>query len=198
MCQLHDVAVAQRTRPKTQITVKDQQHYTKTNGNSKRHPNKNRDEFTVFVIWRKKDKNGKDSMHLNFPFHATPIKSIDEIPEAEQASLNLHLGSVDISRASHREIDSSKQLHPQSLFHRHKGQDGVSPGTIVKLEIEIWAMGVDFEEGDSISVRVGGQYPSIAEYESFSRLRPEHELNQGRHIIHGSEGYSSSVILPFI
>lgn len=113
-----------------------------------------RDDFTVFVILRKKDKNGKDLMHLNFPFHATPITSIDEIPEAEQASLNLHLGSVGILRASHREIDSSRSIHPQFPFHPHKRQDKMSPGTIVKLEIGIWAMGVDFEEGESISVRV--------------------------------------------
>ncbi|OGE48781.1 hypothetical protein PENARI_c026G03706 [Penicillium arizonense] len=157
-----------------------------------------RDDFTVFVILRKKDKNGKDLMHLNFPFHATPIKSIDEIPEAEQASLNLHLGSMGILRASHQEIDSSRSIHPQFPFHPHKRQDKVSPGTIVKLEIGIWAMGVDFEEGESISVRIGGQYPSIAEYKSFSNPRPEHELNRGRHVIHCSEEYPSSVILPFI
>jgi hypothetical protein len=115
-----------------------------------------RDDFTVFVILRKKDKNGKELMHLNFPFHATPVKSIDEIPEAEQASLNLHLGSVGILRASHRAIDSAKSIHPQFPFHPHKRQEKVAPGTIVKLEIGIWAMGVDFEEGESISVKVSG------------------------------------------
>jgi uncharacterized protein len=45
-----------------------------------------RDDFTVFVILRKKDKNGKDLMHLNFPFSATPVTSIDDIPEKERAS----------------------------------------------------------------------------------------------------------------
>jgi hypothetical protein len=61
---------------------------------------------------------------------------------------------VGILRASHREIDSSRSIHPQFPFHPHKWQDKVSPGTIVKLEIGIWAMGVDFDEGESISVRV--------------------------------------------
>ncbi|KAJ5810428.1 uncharacterized protein N7503_002646 [Penicillium pulvis] len=156
------------------------------------------DDFTVFVIIRKKDKNGKDLMHLNFPFDATPVNSIDEIPESEQASLNLHLGSVGILRASHREIDESKSIHPQFPFHPHKRQDKISLGTIVKLEIGIWAMGVDFEEGETISLRVGGQYPSIAEYKSFSRPRPEHELNRGKHVIHCSEEHPSALILPFI
>ncbi|KAJ6104300.1 hypothetical protein N7523_010620 [Penicillium sp. IBT 18751x] len=156
------------------------------------------DDFTVFVILRKKDQNGKDLMHLNFPIHATPVKSIDNIPEAEQASLNLHLGSTGILRASSREIDGSKSIHPQFPFHPHKRQQKISPGTIVKLEIGIWAMGVDFDAGESISVKIGGQYPSIAEYKTFSRPRPDHELNKGRHTIHCSEKYPSAVILPFI
>ncbi len=113
-----------------------------------------RDDFTTFVILRKKDKNGKDLMHLNFPFSATPVKSIDEIPLKDQASLNLHLGSIGILRASHRAIDSTRSIHPQFPFHPHKKQEKVPPGTIVKLEIGIWAMGVDFDAGESISIRV--------------------------------------------
>jgi predicted acyl esterase len=113
-----------------------------------------RDDFTVFVILRKKDKNGKDLMHLNFPFSATHVKSIDDIPEKDRASLNLHLGSTGVLRASHRAIDEKRSIHPQFPFHPHTKQEKVEPGTVVKLEIGIWAMGVDFDEGESISVRV--------------------------------------------
>ncbi|KAL4916439.1 Alpha/Beta hydrolase protein [Aspergillus aurantiobrunneus] len=157
-----------------------------------------RDDFTVFVIIRKKDKNGKPLMHLNFPFHATPVSSIDDIPSKEQASLNLHLGSVGILRASHRAIDAERSIHPQFPFHPHKRQAKVQPGEIVKLEIGIWAMGVDFDAGETVSVRVSGQFPSIAEYKTWSKPRPEHELNRGKHFIHCGGQYSSSVILPFI
>ena len=113
-----------------------------------------RDDFTAFVILRKKDKHGKEMMHLNFPFHAAPVNSIAEIPEKEQASTNLHLGSIGILRASHRAIDESKSLHPQFPFHPHTKKELVPPGTVVKLEIGIWAMGVEFEAGESISMRV--------------------------------------------
>lgn len=112
------------------------------------------DDFTVFAILRKKDKNGKVLMHLNFPFSATPVKAIDEIPEKDHATLNLHLGSVGILRASQRAIDESRSIHPQFPFHPHRKQDKITPGTIVKLEIGIWAMGVDFDAGESISLRV--------------------------------------------
>ncbi|KAH9904307.1 hydrolase [Xylariomycetidae sp. FL2044] len=156
-----------------------------------------RDDFTVFAILRKKDREGRDLMHLNFPFRATPVTSIAQIPEAERASLNLHLGSFGVLRASQRAVDASRSLHPQFPFHPHDRQDKVPPGTVVRLEIGIWAMGVDFDAGESISIRVGGQFPSIAEYKSFSRDRPDHEKNKGRHTVHFGGEYPSSVILPF-
>jgi predicted acyl esterase len=113
-----------------------------------------RDDFTVFVILRKLDKNGNALYHLNFPIEATPVKSIDEIPEKDRASLNLFSGATGILRASHREIDESKSLHPQFPFHPHRRQLKTKPGEIVKLEIGIWAMGVHYDAGESISVRV--------------------------------------------
>ncbi|PYI32152.1 X-Pro dipeptidyl-peptidase C-terminal non-catalytic domain-containing protein [Aspergillus indologenus CBS 114.80] len=157
-----------------------------------------RDDFTVFVILRKLDRNGRPLMHLNFPIHATPVQSIAEIPTKDQASLNLHLGSTGILRASHRAFDPAKSIHLQFPFHPHNKQDKVPPGEIVKLEIGIWAMGVDFDEGESISIQVSGQYPSIAEYKTWSKPRPEEELNRGKHYVHCGGDYPSSVILPFI
>jgi len=50
----------------------------------------------------------------------------------------------------------------------------------------------------SLAKQISGQYPSIAEYKTFSAPRPEHELNRGTHRIHFGGEYPSSVILPFI
>ncbi|TKX19246.1 X-Pro dipeptidyl-peptidase-like protein 2 [Elsinoe australis] len=157
-----------------------------------------RDDFVVFVIIRKKDKSGKPLMHLNFPIEATPVNSIDEIPKEEQASLNLHLGSVGILRASQRAVDQSRSIHPQFPFHPHKKQEKITPGDIVKLEIGIWPVGIDFEAGETLSFRVGGQYPGIAEYKSFSEPRPEHELNRGKHVVHMGGRYTSRLIIPVV
>ncbi|KAH8901714.1 hydrolase [Thozetella sp. PMI_491] len=156
-----------------------------------------RDDFTVFTILRKKNKDGKDLLHLNFPIEATPVASIEDIPEKEQSSMNLHLGSIGILRASHREVDDSKSIHHQFPFHPHEKEEKVAPGTIIKLEMGIWAMGVDFEAGESISLRVGGQFPSIAEYKAWSDPRPEHELNRGEHKLHFGRHFPCKLILPF-
>ncbi|KAK8160060.1 Alpha/Beta hydrolase protein [Phyllosticta citribraziliensis] len=159
---------------------------------------KEKDDLCVFVIIRKKDRNGKTLMHLNFPVEATPVNCIDEIPEKQRASLNLHQGSVGILRASQRAIDESKSIHPQFPFHPHEKQEKIPPGEIVRLEIGIWNVSIDFDAGESVSVQVGGQFPSIAEYKSYSAPRPEHERNKGFHLIHSGPEHPSSVILPVV
>ncbi|KAK5736705.1 hypothetical protein LTR17_007209 [Elasticomyces elasticus] len=155
-------------------------------------------DMNVYVILRKLDKEGKELMHLCFPLAATPVKSIAEIPEAQRQSTNLHMGSVGILRASHRAFDAKKSIHPQFPFHPHEIEEKIKPGEIVKLEIGIWAMGNDFDAGESISVQVSGQMPIIAEYSAFSEARPAHELNKGQHRIHIGPKYPSSIILPFV
>lgn len=116
------------------------------------------DDFVVYVILRKKDKDGNDMMHLNFPFEASPIKSISEIDAKSTHSVNTHVGQQGILRVSQRAIDPSKSIHPNFPFHPHEKQEKVPPGQIVKLEIGIWALAVDFDAGESISLRVGGQH----------------------------------------
>ncbi|KAF2022407.1 alpha/beta-hydrolase [Aaosphaeria arxii CBS 175.79] len=158
------------------------------------------DDMNVFVILRKRSKEGKLLMHLCFPFSAIPehIKRIDDIPEKEQASLNLHLGSVGVLRASHRKFDPERSIHPQFPFHPHDVEEKIPAGEIVKLEIGIWSMGVDFDEGETLSVQISGSYPSIAEFTAFSKPRPEEEKNKGEHRIHCGPQTPSRVILPFV
>lgn len=113
-----------------------------------------KDDMCVFVIIRKKDKDGKVLTHLNFPVEATPVKSIDDIPEKQRASLNLHLGSVGQLRASHRHIDESRSIHPQFPFHPHEVEEKIPPGDIVKLQVGIWNASIDFQAGESVSIAV--------------------------------------------
>ena len=119
------------------------------------------DDFVVFVLLRKKDKDGNALMHLNFPFEASPIKSMAEIDQKSTHSVNTHQGQLGILRASQRAIDSSKSIHPQFPFHPHDKQEKVPPGTIVKLEIGIWALAVDYDAGESISIQVSLLHPDL-------------------------------------
>ncbi|KAJ5455850.1 uncharacterized protein N7458_004114 [Penicillium daleae] len=156
------------------------------------------EDMVVFIQLRKLDKAGKELAQLQFPFSRAPINSIDEISEKDRGSVTLHNGSIGILRASQRKIDPSRSMHPQFPFHPHDEVQKVPRGEIVKLEIGIWAMGVDYEEGESIQVDILGQWPGFNEVAAFSKPRPEHELNKGEHVIHFGGEYPSRVILPFV
>lgn len=112
------------------------------------------DDMNVFIHLRKRDKDGNSLLHLCFPFYAAPVNSIAEIPDKQRQSTNLHTGSVGALRASHRAFDPQRSIHPQFPFHPHDKEEKVAPGEIVKLEIGIWSMGVDFDAEESISVQV--------------------------------------------
>ena len=115
-------------------------------------------DMNVFVHLRKRSKTGELLLHLCFPFEAAPINSIAEIPEHERISLNLHSGSVGVLRASHRAFDAEKSIHPNFPFHPHDKEEKLTPGEIVKLEIGIWAMGVDFDEDEALVVQVSRSF----------------------------------------
>lgn len=156
------------------------------------------DDMVVFVQLRKLDKSGNELSHLQFPIERTPVKSISEMSDKERISLTLHNGSMGILRASQRKIDASKSLHENFPFHPHDEVQKVPAGEVVKLEIGIWAMGVDYQEGESIQVDVLGQYPGFTEVTAFSKPRPDSEKNKGEHTIHFGGEYPSRVILPFV
>ncbi|KAG5660301.1 hypothetical protein KAF25_003823 [Fusarium avenaceum] len=156
------------------------------------------DDMVVFVQVRKLDKEGNELSHLQFPIEKTPVKSIAEMAEKERQSLTLHNGAMGILRASQRKIDASRSIHPQFPFHPHDEVQKVPKGEIVKLEIGIWCMGVDYEEGQSLQVDILGQYPGFNEVAAFSKPRPESEKNKGQHKIHYGGDYPSRVIIPIV
>jgi predicted acyl esterase len=157
------------------------------------------DDMIVFVQLRKLDREGRELSQLQFPMDRAPINSISEMKDSERMSLTLHNGSMGILRASQRKIDTSKSMHPQFPFHPHDEIQKVPRGEVVKLEIGIWAMSVDYEEGESIQVDILGQFPGLVEeLSAFSKPRPDHELNKGTHVVHFGPEHPSRVILPFV
>lgn len=155
------------------------------------------DDMIIYVLIRKLDRDGNAMMNLNIPWKAAPYKKIADIPKEEMSNLVLYFGPLGVLRASHREIDPSKSIHPQYPFHTHSNVQKIPPGQIVELEIGLWAMGVDFEEGESLRVQVSGQYPLIPEYKQ-ARPAPAESSNKGKHKLHIGGKYSSRVILPFV
>ncbi|KAF5686007.1 cocaine esterase [Fusarium circinatum] len=156
------------------------------------------DDMVVFVQVRKLDKNGKELSHLQFPIEKTPVKSVDAMDEKDRSSLTLHNGAMGILRASQRKIDEKRSIHPQFPFHPHDEVQKIPKGEVVKLDIGIWCMGVDYEEGQTLQVDILGQYPGFTEVAAFSKPRPDSEKNKGQHKIHYGGDYPSKVIIPIV
>jgi predicted acyl esterase len=154
------------------------------------------DDMVVYVLIRKLDSQGKPMIAINIPWSAAPYAKATDIPESDYSNLMVYYGPTGILRASHRKVDASKSLHPQYPFHTHDEVQKVTPGEIVKLEIGLWAMGIDFEAGESLSVQVSGEYPLVMEFGT-KKMEIE-DRNRGVHRVHLGGDLASHVILPFV
>ncbi|KAF9892293.1 hypothetical protein FE257_002070 [Aspergillus nanangensis] len=154
------------------------------------------DDMVVFVLIRKLDKQGREMINVNIPLEAAPVSTVEEIPRDEYSNLTLYYGPTGILRASHREVDPLRSLHPQYPFHPHTQAKKIVPGTVVELEIGLWAMGVDYEAGESLRVQVSGENPLIQE-RKYAKVEME-VRNKGLHKLHVGGKYPSRVILPFV
>lgn len=148
-------------------------------------------DMDVYVILRKISASGEALFALNIPWAGIPPKTVADIPSDKRTEVILYTGPIGVLRASHRHVDRSRSMHENWPFHPHDKEEKISEGTIVPLEIGIWATGIVFEPGESIELRVGGCYPGIANFGT-----NDHSLNVGRHTVHFGADYPSKLILP--
>lgn len=151
----------------------------------------NLDDMCVSVRFRKLDSNGKPLRHMTIPFARVPVTDPDQAPDS---ALIIHHGSVGLLRASHRHIDPTQSMHPQYPFHPHDRVEKVMPGTVVRLEIGIWAMSVQYDAGESLSVEISG---SNGMWPELGDCSGPFVTNKGVHKVHFGGEYPSHVILPF-
>lgn len=151
------------------------------------------DDMDVYVLIEKLDRTGKPMMNLNIPWKGIPVKSFEEFTPQQSTEVVLYKGPVGILRASHRAFDAEKSMHPNWPFHPHEREEKVERGTVVKLEIGIWAMGVEYEEGESLQVCISGRNLAVNNFGT-----PEHTDNKGTHRVHLGGLHASHVILPFV
>lgn len=154
-------------------------------------------DMNIYVLLRKLDRNGKPLLNLNIPWKHAPIKSFDELEPKDHNNLLLYFGPTGVLKASHRHIDPNMSMHPQYPFHTHDREEKLSKGEVVELEIGLWAIGIEYEIGESLSLQVSGQYPLFRNYTPDPNPRGEIG-NVGRHTIHYGGEYRSRIILPVI
>lgn len=91
------------------------------------------DDMDVFLALEKISSSGERLLNFNIPWKNLPVSSIAEIPETEHSELILYQGPTGILRASNREIDASRSMHPNWPFYTHEKEEKVAPGTVVRF-----------------------------------------------------------------
>ena len=71
------------------------------------------------------------------------------------------------------------------------------PGTIVPVEIGFWPLGIQYEKGEALVLRVQGSLDQCIEFPEHTSSKPDNR-NKGKHIIHIGGKYDSSLIVPIV
>lgn len=151
------------------------------------------DDMDVHIILCKLSTTSKEQMSLNIAWEGIPVSTIDEIPKEKRKEMILYKGPTGILRASHRAIDWSNSLHENWPLHPHTEENKIVPGAIIRLEIGIWAMGVEYEKGESIQLQISGNFRGMNDFDTVGA-----GLNVGTHIVHFGGDYDSHIVLPFL
>jgi uncharacterized protein len=155
------------------------------------------DDMDVYVMIRKLDADGKPMLCLNVPWSSIGPNSFEGIPDEMATDLIVYKGPVGILRASHRAVDHDRSLHPNYPFHPHSNAQKLQPAEVVKMEIGIFAMSIEYQEGESLQLQISGQSPQDV---SFNEIKGHagNVNNRGKHLVHFGGQYPSHLILPFV
>lgn len=151
------------------------------------------DDMDIYIQLEKLSQSGRPMTNLNIPWSGIPVKSFAEFKPEQATEVVQYRGPIGILRASLRSIDETQSMHPHWPLHPHDKQEKIVPGTVVRLDIGIWALGIEYEAGESIRVHVSGRTRSV---DNFGTL--DHLDNKGTHKVHIGGETPSHVILPFV
>lgn len=151
------------------------------------------DDMDVYITLEKLSKTGEQMINLNVPWSGLPVKTFAEFSPRQSTEVMMYRGPNGILRASLRAIDESKSMHPNWPFYPLDKAEKITPGTIVKLEIGIWGLGIEYEAGEGIRVQVSGRTRAVDDMGTL-----DHIDNKGTHRVHIGGETPSHVILPFV
>ncbi|KAH7057415.1 Alpha/Beta hydrolase protein [Macrophomina phaseolina] len=145
------------------------------------------DDIDVNVQIRKISRDGRPLKHLNYP---CPVPE-EDVPDTNVAKF---LGPEGMLRASH---SCTKEYRDGRPFYTSTRGEPIPAGTILPLEIPVWPIGMVFEKGEGVMLRVAGYDLRLPEVEM---LRPTEPLDEniGRHVVHTGGKYDSHLVLPVI
>ncbi|EYE89952.1 alpha/beta-hydrolase [Aspergillus ruber CBS 135680] len=150
-------------------------------------------DFDISIQLRKLSSTGEPLESLNW----TPMpKPAPEVPNVNVAK---HLGQQGMLRASHHVSLLPPEDGDEDGFphYDHKSRQDIVPGDIVPFLVPIWPVGMVFEAGEGLMLRVSGHDMILPEVE-IMRLREPVDENVGMQVVHTGGEYASFLVLPVI
>lgn len=147
------------------------------------------DDMDVAIQLRKISIDGKPLSHANYP--------CPPIPPEKQTNVSTCLGGSGLLRASHVVSLAPERGLGDQPFYRHDSTEPIPPNTIKRLEIPLWPMGMVFEAGEGILLKVSGHNMCLPETEALRLTEAEDGNPAGAvHFVYTGGKYDSMLRLP--
>ena len=148
------------------------------------------DDFDVVVQIRKISATGELLESLNW----SPMpKPQPEVPDVNVAK---HLGQQGMLRASHH-VSLKNKDDVGFPSYDHRSRQPVPAGTVIPLMIPIWPVGMVFEAGEGLMLRVAGHDMCLPEVEMMRPTKPVDE-NKGAQAVYTGGDRGSFLMVPVI
>ncbi|KAL4736737.1 Alpha/Beta hydrolase protein [Aspergillus similis] len=118
-------------------------------------------------------------------------------PEVPNINIAKHLGQQGMFRASHHVSLRPHQGGDEVPQYNHKARQPITPGVAVPLLIPIWPVGMVFEAGEGLMLRVSGHDMAFPEAENLRPTSPVDE-NRGIHTVYTGGKHESCLMVPVI
>jgi predicted acyl esterase len=146
------------------------------------------DDMDVNVQIRKIGRNGAPLVSLNYP---VPVAE----SEVDNTNVAKFLGCDGMLRASHYVSKSS--LPGEFPLYTHEKSQKITTGSVVELDILFWPIGMVFEAGEGVMLRIAGHELRLPELGALRTSQPIDE-NIGKHWIHTGGNFASYLVVPVV
>ncbi|EMD85394.1 hypothetical protein COCC4DRAFT_153175 [Bipolaris maydis ATCC 48331] len=138
----------------------------------------NQDDLDIYTHIFKASADGTMLTHLNVPVPDSVPQDI--VAKATENRIFKYWGPNGMLRASHRHVSRQKSGKTWNTLSHEKVQK-VQPGTIVRLEIQLWPTGIIFEAGENLVLKISGEEIGVP---ALPQLPKTTGINKGNHVVH--------------
>ena len=146
------------------------------------------DDLDLFLILQKLGVNGEPLEQFNVPSQGPQIQAVT----ANGASILRYKGSNGRLRVSLRRLDEARSTDEVPV-HSFDRAEKLSPGEVVRVEIDMVPVGLRLDAGEALRLVVSGVHPWGGAMPGMANVTPD---NAGRHVIHTGGDRVSYLQLP--